>query len=168
MPLLATPDVDGYGDPAGPVVDEFTDQLVVTYSYGAPWGERLVNWSDLELLGLPRRMLRRQAATNLGGMLDQVRIHGQAAMMMLSFDGLESSLLLADPFWERLARRVPGRLVVGVPSRDVVVVTGSESRAGLARVRGAVDRVLFAGDEHLLCPDLLVRRNDGRWEPFAA
>src|SRR5690606_17399009 len=39
----------------------------------------------------------------------------------------------------------------------------SGSRAGIERVRRAVDRVLFAGGEHLLSRDLLVRRQR-RWE----
>ena len=47
---------------------------------------------------------------------------------MLSFEGLESSLLLATDFWTRLQGAVPGELVVGVPARDVVIVTGSQSR----------------------------------------
>jgi hypothetical protein len=57
--------------------------------------------------------------------------------------------------------------VVGVPARDVVIVTGSESRPGLEKARRAVDRVFFAGDRHLLTRRLLVRRR-GVWEVFGA
>lgn len=84
---------------------------------------------------------------------------------MLSFSGLESSLLLAHAFWSRLENAVPGELVVGVPARDVVIVTGSQSAPGLEKVRRAVDRVFFAGDDNLLTRCLLVRRG-GSWEPF--
>jgi hypothetical protein len=52
--------------------------------------------------------------------------------------------------------------VVGVPARDVVVVTGSQSQEGLAKARSAVDRVFSAGDQYLLARTLLVRR-DSRW-----
>jgi uncharacterized protein YtpQ (UPF0354 family) len=165
LPLLAAADVGVYGDPAAPVLDEFMAELAVAYSFGPPWGERFVNWLDLDRLGLSRRTLRRHAATNLGERLAEARVHGQPPALMLSFDGLESSLLLADPFWDGLAADVPGDLVVGVPARDVVIVTGSQSPSGLEKARRAVERVFFAGDQHLLSRELLVRRH-GIWQVF--
>ncbi|GAA4255051.1 hypothetical protein GCM10022255_062200 [Dactylosporangium darangshiense] len=112
-------------------------------------------------------MLRRQAAHNLDARLGAVGVHGQPPALMLTFEGIASSLLLAEGLWAGLERSVPGELVVGVPARDVVIVTGSQSPPGLAKVRRAVDRVFFAGDRHLLSQKLLVRRR-GIWEPFAA
>ncbi|WP_432986183.1 hypothetical protein [Dactylosporangium sp. CA-233914] len=149
-----------------PVLDEFMGGLGVGYSYGPPFGQRLVTWADLQRLELPRRMLRRQAAYNLDARLDAVAVHGQPPALMLNFEGIASSLLLAEGLWASLERCVPGELVVGVPARDVVIVTGSQSPPGLAKVRRAVDRVFFAGDRHLLSRKLLVRRR-GIWEPFA-
>jgi hypothetical protein len=116
LPLLAPAPEDPPGDPAGPVLDEFVDGLGVAYSFGPPYGDRLVSWLDLDRLSLSRR----------------------------------------------LAASVAGDLVVGVPARDVVVVTGSQSQEGLAKARSAVDRVFSAGDQYLLARTLLVRR-DSRW-----
>jgi hypothetical protein len=45
----------------------------------------------------------------------------------------------------------------------VVIVTGSQSRPGLERVRRAVNRMFFAGDRHLLTRHVLIRRG-GVWE----
>jgi uncharacterized protein YtpQ (UPF0354 family) len=146
-------------------LDEFLGNLAVGYTAGPPYGERLVSWADMDRFGLSHRNLRRQAAAHLDASLDRVRIHGQPPALMLSFDGLESSVLLSDPFWDSLEGSVPGELVVGVPARDVVIVTGSQSMPGLEKARRAVDRVFFAGDEHLLTRHLLVRRR-GLWEPF--
>jgi uncharacterized protein YtpQ (UPF0354 family) len=167
LPLLTQADEDPYGDPAAPVLDEFLGELAVAYSFGPPYGERLVSWLDLDRLSLSRRVLRHRATENLDSMLDTVRVHGQPPTLMLSFDGIESSLLLADQLWRRLAASVPGDLVVGVPARDVVIVTGSESDQGIDRARRAIDRVFFAGDEHLLTRQLLVRQN-GSWVAFPA
>jgi hypothetical protein len=102
---------------------------------------------------------------HLESLSGRAQFHGQAPALMLSFDGLESSLLLASEFWARLHTKVPGDLIVGVPARDVVIVTGSQSQPGLEKARRAVDRVFFAGDEHLLTRQLLIRRS-GVWEPF--
>jgi uncharacterized protein YtpQ (UPF0354 family) len=163
LPLLVSPDDRGYRETN--VLDEYFEDLAVGYTIGPSYGERLITWQDLDRFQLSRRTLRRQAANNLDAMLDTVRIHGQPPALLVSFGGLESSLVLADEFWDSLEGAVPGELVIGVPARDVVIITGSQSRSGLAKVERAVDRIFFAGGEHLLLRDLLVRR-DGEWEVF--
>ncbi|GIH20320.1 hypothetical protein Raf01_84920 [Rugosimonospora africana] len=163
LPILVSPSDRAYSERN--VLDEYFDDLAVAYSVGPPYGERLITWADLERIDLSRRDLRRRAANNLDSMLDTVRIHGQPPALMLSFQGLESSLVLADPFWDSLEGSVPGELVIGVPARDVVIMTGSASQAGIAKARRAVDRVFFAGGPHLLVQELLVRRR-GDWEVY--
>ncbi|NJC66755.1 DUF1444 family protein [Planosporangium flavigriseum] len=165
LPLLAPAEEDPYGDPAAPVLDEFTAELAVAYSWGPPYGQRLVSWLDLDRLGLSRRVLRERATENLDAMLETVRVHRDPPALVLHFDGIESSLLLASSLWLKLAAWVQGDLVVGVPARDVVVVTGSKSQQGLAKAKRTVDRVFFAGDQYLLSRQLLIRREDC-WETF--
>lgn len=156
---------DGAPAPAT-LLEAFVGELVVGYTPGPPYGRQLLTADELASTGVPRRELRRVAAANLYSALDRVGIHGQPPALMLSFDGLESSVLLAHSFWEDLAASVPGELVVGVPASDVVIFTGTQSGSGLQRVRRAVDRVFFAGGSQLLSPDLLVRRHR-RWELYA-
>lgn len=161
LPLLVA-DGDEH-DTRGCVRDQFLNGLAVAYSFGPPYGKRLLTHDDLDRLGATRRELHRLAAGNLRAALDRAQIVGQPPALMLSFDGLESSVLLDAPFWEDLSGTVPGEVVVGVPARDVVILTGLASRPGMERVRRAVDRVFFAGGPHLLSRDLLVWRM-GAWE----
>jgi uncharacterized protein YtpQ (UPF0354 family) len=163
LPVLVSPDDRAYDEHH--VLDQYLGDLAVAYAVGPPYGDRLVTWSDLERRDISRRDLRRRAASNLDSLLDGVRIHGQPPALMLSFQGFESSLVLADPFWDSLEGSVPGELVIGVPARDVVIITGSRSRAGIEKARRAVDRVFFAGGPHLLMRDLLTRRG-GEWDVF--
>jgi hypothetical protein len=163
IPLLAPVSSDRL-EP-GTVQEEFCGDLTVVYTSGPAFGRRVVTHADLEQLQLPPRVLRRAALEQLETLAARAQFHGQAPSLMLSFDGFESSLLLATEFWSKLEGSLPGDLVVGVPARDVVIVTGSESTAGLERARRAVDRVFMAGDEFLLSRSLLVRRG-GTWEPF--
>jgi uncharacterized protein YtpQ (UPF0354 family) len=165
LPVLALLRDSRTDDVHAPVLDEFTGGLGVGYSYGPPFGQHLVTWADLQRMELPRRMLRRQAAHNLDARLGAVGVHGQPPALILAFDGIASTLLLVEGLWADLERSVPGELVVGVPARDVVIVTSSHSPPGLAKVRRAVDRVFFAGDPNLLSRKLLVRRH-GCWELF--
>ncbi|ROT32453.1 hypothetical protein EF879_13035 [Micromonospora sp. HM5-17] len=154
LPLLVSVDDTRYG--AEHLLEGFTPDLAVAYSFGPPYGSRFVTWDDLDRLHLGRRTLRRVALDNLHRLLPKLRIDGQPPAPMLSFGGLESSVLLVDEVWVDLSRSVPGELVVGVPARDVVIFTGTGSRPGLAKVRRAVDRIFFAGGQHLLSQELLV------------
>lgn len=163
--------VEGSGMQGSAVLaDGFVGELVVAYTAGPPPGQpgpppgqHLLTWDDLDRQRLSHREVRRQAAGSLYAALNRVGIHGQPPALMLSFDGLESSVLLAHRFWDDLERSVPGDLVVGVPARDVVIITGANSRTGMEKLRRAVDRVFLAGGPDLLSRDLLVRRQR-RWE----
>jgi uncharacterized protein YtpQ (UPF0354 family) len=164
LPVLVATDDRTYDEEH--VLDEYVDGLMIGYAFGPPFGERLVTFGDLKRFAVSRRGLRRRAAAYLDAMVDQVRIHGQPPALLLSFEGMESSVVLADAFWDTLAESVPGDLVIGVPARDVVIITGSRSPSGLAKARRAVDRVFFAGGAHLLLRDLLVRQ-DSQWGFFS-
>jgi hypothetical protein len=151
-------------DPAA-VRDEGFAGLSVVYTFGPDYGRRIVTHADLTHLQLHPHALRQQALQHLEVLASRAEFHGQPPALMLSFDGLESSLLLANDFWARLEGAVPGELVVGVPARDVVVVTGSKSAPGLEKAKRCVERVFFAGGDNLITRGLLVRRG-GTWEPF--
>jgi hypothetical protein len=158
VPVLA---VD-HGRRGPDVAHSFTAGLAVTYvAAAAP--EQPLGWADLTALRIDERTLRHRALDNLDAMLGGVSLHGSPPAFMVSFHGIESSLLLADAFWDELPIDLPGDPVVAVPARDVLLITGSESPAGLAKATRCVDRVYFAGSHHLLVQDLLTRRG-GRWQ----
>jgi hypothetical protein len=163
IPLLTSAHSDRH-DPAA-VREEAFGELTVVYTFGPDFGRRVVTHADLEQLQLPPQMLRQSALQHLEVLSSRAEFHGQPPALMLSFEGLESSLLLASDFWRRLEGSVPGELVVGVPARDVVIVTGSQSQPGLEKAKRCVERVFFAGGENLVSRGLLVRRG-GTWEPF--
>jgi hypothetical protein len=163
IPLLVSAHSDRV-DPAA-VRDESFAGLSVVYTFGPDFGRRVVTHADLGQLQLHPHALRQSAHQHLEVLSSRAEFHGQPPALMLSFEGLESSLLLANDFWARLEGAVPGELVVGVPSRDCVIVTGSQSGPGLEKAKRCVERVFFAGGDFLISRGLLVRRG-GSWEPF--
>jgi hypothetical protein len=163
IPLLVSAHSDRV-DPAA-VRDEAFAGLAIIYSPGPDFGRRAVTHPDLNHHQLHPQMLRQTAFQHLEVLSSRAEFHGQPPALMLSFEGLESSLLLATDFWARMEGAVPGELVVGVPARDVVVVTGSRSGPGLEKAKRCVERVFFAGGDNLISRGLLVRRG-GTWEPF--
>lgn len=163
LPVLVSPGDRAYDDRH--VLDEYFDGLLVGYTTGPPFGQHLITWRDLEHLEVSRRELRRRAAGYLDLMVDRVDIHGQPPALMLSFAGMASSVVLADAFWDGLEGSVPGEIVIGVPARDVVIVTGSQSQSGIAKTRRTVDRMFFAHSKHPLLHDLLIWQRGG-WDIY--
>jgi uncharacterized protein YtpQ (UPF0354 family) len=151
--------------PDAPVFEEWYADLLVGYQLLPEYGDRLITVEDLEALDLRPRTLRRAAADNLEKHLDRVEIHGLPPVFTLSFEGNEAALLTSDEVWSSLEAQVDGEIVVGVPARDVMFVTGSESQAGLEKIHRACERIFFAGHGNLLSRHLLVRRQGG-WEPL--
>jgi hypothetical protein len=79
---------------------------------------------------------------------------------------LEACVLLLDEFWQSIADKIPPEIVVGVPSRNVLLVTSSAStKGGLQLLRQAVNEAHGRETTHALTLDLLVRRGD-KWERF--
>jgi hypothetical protein len=185
VPILTIDARPTYVDEYTPILDEFVGGLAVSYGSLASGDPQPLCWADLsdpagplaDLVALAdvvdgrqglaelARAMRRRAAASLAALLPAASLHGTQPALMVSCHGIESSLLLVPEFWDEVPSRaaglgvdLPGDLVVGVPARDVLIVTGSGSEAGLAKARRCVARVFYAADQHLGDPRLVDRR----------
>lgn len=113
--------------------------LVVLYAFYSELSMRYATGDDIGEMGLGRAELRAFALANLMRRLPDVAREGDDSLSMLTADGtFEASLLLLDGIWTKDNFAVKGDIVVFVPARDVVLVTGSKDRDGLARAREIV------------------------------
>ena len=163
MPVVVSVRDPAYDDRY--VFDVLLDDLVVGYSLGYPYGDRLMTWPDFGRLRMSRRELRHRAAAQLDAAIGQMAIHGQPPALMLSFEGIESSVLLCDEFWDGLEGRVPGRSssafrrATSSSSPDRVL-----SRAWRRHAEPSTGCSTRAA-RHPLRQGLLVRQH-GRWQPM--
>jgi uncharacterized protein YtpQ (UPF0354 family) len=151
-----------------PLREPFAGELYVSYALELPDGYHYVAPRHCAELGVTPESLRGQAAANLRRLRPDLAMDwfpdARAVSLGLAND-LEAGLLLDDSLMDKLAQDLEGDLVAAVPSREVVVVTGTEHPDGLDKLRWAVDTV-WPGGHHLLTRDLLVRR-DGSWQVFS-
>lgn len=145
--------------------DPYNDHLVVLYAEDTPRNIRYLSETDLEVLGVDRAGLREMAVENLRGLLPPMEARGSDGTYMLIADGnYEASLLLFDDIWTGGSLPVAGELVVAVPSRDILLVTGSQDAEGLGTVREIAGEVVVS-DPYFLTNQLFVYR-DGRFQLF--
>jgi uncharacterized protein YtpQ (UPF0354 family) len=153
--------------------DSFIDgdlagDIFILYAFDLPGHFQYVAQRDCERLGLAPGELRKLAVRNLTRLRrkpEVVQVGSSAAMLKLDGD-LEASLLLVDHLWPQLARRLPGELVVAVPSRDVLVMSGTQVSGGIEALRRGVKRVWESPKVNrklLLTRSLLIRAGDS-WQ----
>jgi uncharacterized protein YtpQ (UPF0354 family) len=83
----------------------------------------------------------------------------------LSGNDSKACLLLFDPLWDKLKTALPGDIVVAVPTRDILLVTSSESAEGLKVVREAIAESWKTDTTHRISEQLFVRRG-AKWDVF--
>lgn len=176
---VIVPVIKGYVPPSDDVIelspesslmsDVLVGDLRVFYAFDLPGYFEYVSEHDRERLQLDPGSLRELSVRNLVKRRSKPEIlQPSGAAVMLRLDGdLEASLLLHDSLWRRLARSNTGETIVAVPSRDVVVVSGTGVTGGVETLRHAVERSWEHSSDRklLLTRSLLVRRNN-HWEVF--
>ena len=153
---------DGGAEDLSLVHERYNDDLVILYAEDTPSNIRYFTEDAVEDLGLAESELRARAIENLRGLLPAIEMHGEDGTYMLTADGnYEASLLLFDDIWMSGQIEVRGDLVVAVPARDMLLVTGSEDPGGLELVRSLVAEVISSSAYRLT--DRLFVYRDGQF-----
>ena len=147
------------------LADRFNDELVIVYAQDDP--NRMRYLTTQEDFGLSREELRSLAVANLKRVLPKIEMGRVGDVALMSAGGnYEASLLLIDDIWSSGQIQVNGDIVVAIPTRDTLLVTGSRSRSGLKLVRELTAKFKAQGPYELT--DTLFRYRDGRFTKFAS
>jgi uncharacterized protein YtpQ (UPF0354 family) len=147
------------------VYEELNSDLVIVYAEDSPNSVRYLVAKDLEEAHIDRKDLRGLACTNLLRQLPKVKKEGAKNLYILNVGGdYEASLLLLDSVWSDVQKDVHGDIVVAIPTRDVLMVTGSQDSQALKEMKKLVDEAFTQG-AYTLTKQLFVRR-DGTFDRF--
>lgn len=140
-----------------PLADNLAGELLIMYAFDLPGHFEYLSCRDCQSLGIDHASLRSLSVRNLTRRRTKPEIlRPSGAAFMLRLDGdLEASLLLADHLWPQLQRRVGGEIVVAVPSRDVLAISGTGITGGVQALRRAVARAW----QHPVNPKLALTRS---------
>lgn len=148
-----------------PVDRPFVADLVVMYAFDVGTHYEIVANRDLKRLGISKDELHDRAIQNLRSLRLEVRAHQGARIMMLTAGGnYEATLLLLPEVWESVAQMVAGQVVVSVPARDVVYVTGDATPENLSELRQWTSKMLEQADKPL--SRAFIRRGGAGWEAY--
>lgn len=145
--------------------DHLVADIWIVYAIDQPGAMFPLTTANLPKLGIDRGDLRRLAMKNLPKVISRIEKHGNGPWHVLRAGNCyEASLLLIDGLWDQLGQTVTGDIVVVVPSRTLVLFTGSESAEGIEALRQRADEVFKSGDHPV--SRTLLRRSPGQWQAF--
>lgn len=141
----------------------FVGELVVVFIALDPAGLRILDLEDTQALG-DVAALRRLALANLQRRQPRPVPQGKGPVYQLSLEGgISSSLLLLDDQWQLPPPLANLPLVVAVPARRALLVTGA--RVDWITAMQELSAQLGMGSRHPLSDQLLVRQG-GKWQPI--
>jgi uncharacterized protein YtpQ (UPF0354 family) len=147
------------------VHEDLNSDLIILYAEDSPKNIRYFSPKDLEKARIDPKELRGLACENLKRLIPKIERNGANGLYMLTAGGdYEASLLLFDSIWSDIKKEVRGDVVVAIPSRDLLIVTGSEDSQGIEKMKQIVQKASAEGS-YRLTTKLFVFR-DGKFEEF--
>lgn len=151
--------------PAENVFEDLNEDLVIVYAEDTPHNIRYLITDNLAELGLRKSELRALAVRNLRTLLPDVELRRGPLVSMITAGGdYEASLLLFEELWSGGKLGVDGEVVVAIPSRDLLLFTGSRNRAGIAKLREFASTA--AKEASYSLTDRLFVYRDGKFKRF--
>lgn len=147
--------------------EDFSPDLIILYAEDSAKNIRYLRPKDLELAMIERSELRTLACANLKRLLPKIERHGTNGLYVITAGGdYEASLLLLDSIWSGSQMDVQGDVVVAIPTRDVLLVTGSQNQQGIEKMKQMVKEA-STGGSYRLTERLFIYR-DGKFDEFTA
>jgi uncharacterized protein YtpQ (UPF0354 family) len=149
------------------VYEDFGRDLIILYAEDSPNNIRYLTPKDLEDVKIERKDLRKFASENLKRLIPKIERHGANGLFIIAAGGdYEASLLLLDSIWSGGQIKVQGDIVVAIPTRDLLLVTGSREVEGIKKMKQLV-RKAYGEGSYRLTPKLFVYSN-GAFTEFTA
>jgi uncharacterized protein YtpQ (UPF0354 family) len=147
-----------------PLYEDFNSELVIVYAEDS--GGRTRYLSTAENTGIARAALRALAVENLRRLLPKVemRLHDNVFGRITAGGDYEASLLLLDEVWSNPQIKVNGDIVVAIPAKDILLITGSRNRKGMQTLRNLAANIVQK-ESYRLVETLFVYRN-GRFVTY--
>ncbi|MFT6200144.1 MAG: hypothetical protein ACJAQ2_001924 [Vicingaceae bacterium] len=141
------------------LIERYNDELFIFYAENKETTIGYLKRDEIESLNVDFEELRKKAIQNLGELATKIERHGEDGQFMLTMGGdFESSLILLK-IWDKENFPVKGEVVIAIPARDLILITGSDDSENLEKVKAKVKEINETGD-HVVSDRLFILKND--------
>ena len=139
---------------SSPVFERYNDELLVVYAEDSEKSISYFTQDNFNKLHISQDSIGALALHNLDRMLTKTERIGDNGRYMVTAGGsYEASLLLLNSFWSRKNFPVKGDIVVAIPNRDLLLVTGSKDKVNIDWMRARA-QVSYDSGSYQISPDL--------------
>lgn len=139
------------------VYEKYNNELYIFYVEDTETNINYLSQENFAKLNIEREELQKIAIENLSNSVE-IEKHGENGYFMLIADGnYESSLILLD-IWNEENFEVNGEILIGIPSRDVLIVTGKDDYENIERLYNTINEINESGD-HLVSKKIFEYNN---------
>ena len=136
------------------LTEKYNDQLVIAYAADSKNNIKFLTEADLKTLSIPKDSLKSIAIKNLNKILPNFQIQDYHGLYMITAGGnYEASFILINSIWTKDNFPVDGDLIIAIPTRDLLIITGSNNKNGINKIREIVAQSFKPGNyqisEHL-------------------
>ena len=141
--------------------EKYNDKLYIFYVENTETNINYLTQEQFIKLNIKLGELNKIALENLSNSI-QIERHGENGYYMVLADGnYETSMILLD-IWNKENFDVKGEIVIGIPSRDLLIVTGKDDSENIEKLNKLIIEINKNGD-HLVSTNLFEYRN-GKFE----
>jgi uncharacterized protein YtpQ (UPF0354 family) len=128
------------------VYQQYNDKLLVVFAEDKEHGIHYFTQEDFHKLNISRDSIQEIALTNLERKLPDIERRGGNGRYMVTAGGdYEASLILLSFIWSQKNFEVKGDVVVAIPNRDMLLVTGSKDEVNLKWLKAEVQQSYDSG-----------------------
>jgi len=121
------------------VFEKYNEELYVLYAQDTENSISYLIKDNIKEYNIETEGLQKRAIENLLKILPKIESHNDNGYYKITAGGdYEASLILDKTIWTKDNFQVLGEIVIGIPARDLVLLTGSEDVAGLKRLNSTV------------------------------
>ena len=121
------------------ITERYNDQLIVIYAEDSKNSIKYLTEDDFKTLSISRDTLKSIALQNFKKILPNIQRQGDNGLFMITAGGnYEASLILLSSIWKKTNFPVDGDFIIAIPNRDMLMITGSKNKIGIAKIREIV------------------------------
>ncbi|MFT3934420.1 MAG: DUF1444 family protein [Chitinophagaceae bacterium] len=121
------------------ITEKYNDQLIIAYAEDSKNSIRYLTESDFKALSISRDTLKSIALRNFDKIIPNIQRQGGNGLFMVTAGGdYEASLILLSSIWTKENFPVDGDFIVAIPNRDMLMITGSKNKTGIAKIKEIV------------------------------
>ena len=136
--------------PIEDVTEKYNDQLIIVYAIDSENSIKYLQKNDLKKISVNMDELKNIAIKNLANTLTNIEWRGGNGVYMIIAGGnYEASLILMPEIINKNNFDVAGDLVIAVPNRDMLLITGSEDAIGLDKIKTIASKTFATGNYNI-------------------